>query len=124
MPAGIKNGYWLNFGQGWSHLHNDDPAQLLTGAAPRLFWEKATEDGGGRTEDGGPKTNAVAPSPVPGLSSPNSSHWKLVVEATMFVTYATVVVWSGVKSGGPDPTGTYTRVSGCDPTATLTVEAV
>jgi len=42
----------------------------------------------------------------------------------MFVTYATVVVWSGVKSGGNDPVGTYTRVAGCDPTATFTVEAV
>ena len=50
-------------------------------------------------------------------------NWKLVIEATMFVTYAVVNVWTGTKAGGPDPTGTYTRISGCDPTATFTVEA-
>jgi len=42
----------------------------------------------------------------------------------MFVTYATVVVWSGVKMAGNDPVGTYIRVAGCDPTATFTVEAM
>lgn len=53
----------------------------------------------------------------------HAAQWKLVVEATMFVTYATVVVWSGVKSGSNDPVGTYTSVADCDPTETLTVEA-
>jgi len=33
IAPGSGNGYWLNFGAGWSHLHNDDPAQMLTGAA-------------------------------------------------------------------------------------------
>ena len=41
----------------------------------------------------------------------------------MFVTYAVVNVWTGVKQGGDDPTGTYTRVDGCDPLATLMIEA-
>ena len=90
---GMKNGYWLNFGSGWCHLANDDPAQMLTGAAPRLNYDAVTGD------------------------------WKLVIEATMFVTGATVNVWTGRKSGGNDPVGPYTRESGCDPTATLTVEA-
>ena len=72
-----------------------------------------------------------APAPSPGVGGSAGSgdpaynvQWKLVVQATMFVTYATVVVWSGVKSGGNDPVGTYTRVAGCDPTGTFTVEAV
>ncbi|MBI5818722.1 MAG: hypothetical protein HZA88_07025 [Verrucomicrobia bacterium] len=90
---GSGNGYWLNFGQGWSHLHNDDPAQMLSGAAPRLFYDAHT------------------------------AQWKLIIEATMFVTYETVLVWSGVKSGGNAPSGTYTRVAGCVPTDALTVEA-
>ncbi len=41
----------------------------------------------------------------------------------MFVTYAVVNVWTGFKQAGNDPTGTYTHQSGCDPTATLMVEA-
>ena len=90
---GIKNGFWINFGSGWSHLANDDFSQLLTGASQRLAWNM----GVGR--------------------------WELVIEATMFVTYAVVNVWTGVKSSGSDPTGAYTRVSGCDPTMTLSVEA-
>ena len=49
------------------------------------------------------------------------SNWHLVIEATMFVTYAVVNVWTGIKQGGNDPTGTYTRQTGCDPTATLTI---
>ena len=114
---GEKNGYWLNFGSGWSHLANDDPAQMLTGAAPRLFWE-------GTTEDEGPTTDGGSPSPVPGLPSPNSGQWKLVIEATLFVTNETVLVWSGVKTGGNDPTGVYSRTGGCDPTESLTLESV
>ena len=91
---GMKNGYWLNFGSGWSHLANDDPAQMLSGAAPRLFYDAVT------------------------------SQWKLIIEAIMFVTGETVLVWSGIKSGGNDPSGVYARTGGCDPTATLTVEAM
>ena len=41
----------------------------------------------------------------------------------MFVTNAVVNVWTGIKPGGNDPTGIYTRVSGCDPTAAFNVEA-
>jgi len=66
---------------------------MLTGAAPRLYCDTAT------------------------------AQWKLVIEATMFVTYETVIVWSGVKNGGNDPVGTYIRVAGCDPTDSFSVEA-
>jgi len=91
--AGDKKGYWLNFGSGWAHLANDDPAQIQAGASQRLYFDSA------------------------------ANQWKLVIEATMFVTGAVVDVWSGSKSGGTDPVGAYTRVSGCDPVATLSVEA-
>lgn len=90
---GEKQGYWLNFGSGWCHLQNDDPAQMLDGAAPRVYYDTATKQ------------------------------WKLVVEATKFVTLETVLVWSGVKAGGNDPTGVYARTDGLDTTGTLTVEA-
>ena len=53
-----------------------------------------------------------------------AGHWSLVIEATMFATYAVVHVWTGIKQGGNDPTGIYTRITGCDPTATVTVEAM
>src|ERR1051326_7284630 len=53
---GVGNGFWLNFGSGWSHLANDDPAQILTGAAPRLSHDTV------------------------------AGHWCLVIEATLFVT--------------------------------------
>ena len=36
---GMKNGFWINFGSGWSHLHNDNPAEVLAGAAQKLFWD-------------------------------------------------------------------------------------
>jgi len=32
-------------------------------------------------------------------------------------------VWTGIKAGGLDATGIYTRINDCDPTATFTVEA-
>jgi len=89
---GIKNGFWLNFGSGWAHLANDDFSQILTGASQRLAWNM----GVGR--------------------------WELVIEATMFVTYAVVNVWTGIKQGGNDPTGQYTRITGCDPAPVLVVE--
>ena len=90
---GMKNGYWINFGSGWSHLHNDNPAEILTGASQKLFFDSA------------------------------AGVWKLVIQATKFVTHEVIEVWSGTKTGGSDPVGTYTRVSGLDPVATLTVEA-
>ena len=96
---GMKNGYWLNFGSGWAHLANDDPAQILTGAAPRLFYD----------------VGRVTPHGV--------GAWMLVIEVTMFVTYAVVDVWTGFKQAGNDPVGQYIRLTGCDPTATLAVEA-
>ncbi len=40
----------------------------------------------------------------------------------MFVTLAVVEVWTGVKEGGDDPAGIYTRISGLDPLAQLTIE--
>jgi hypothetical protein len=85
---GSKNGFWLNLGSGWSHLANDDPAQILAGASQRIYWEAGT--------------------------------WKLVIEATMLVTYAVVLVWSGTKSGD-NPAGTYTRTDGLDPATSLTI---
>ncbi len=91
--AGIKKGYWINFGLGWSHLHNDNPAEILTGASQKLFYDAA------------------------------ASRWTLVIQATKFVTYEVIEVWTGTKQGGNDPTGTYTRDSGLDPIATLTVES-
>jgi len=91
--AGSKNGFWFNFGSGWSHLANDDPAQLLSGASQRIFYDTA------------------------------AGRWRLVIEATMFVTNAVVNVWTGAKTGGNDPAGIYPRESGCDPLAALTVEA-
>ena len=91
---GIKLGYWFNFGSGWSHLANDDPAQILTGASQRIFYDNV------------------------------AGHWSLVIEATMFVTYAVVNVWTGSKPSGNDPIGQYTRVSGCDPVAVLAVEVL
>lgn len=90
---GMGNGFWLNFGHGWSHLAHDDPSQMLSGAAPRLWYDAG------------------------------SGVWKLVIEATMYVTGAVVPVWVGEKSVGNDPIGAYARTGGCDPTATLTVEA-
>jgi len=90
---GIKNGFWINFGSGWSHLANDDCTQILTGASQRIGWDSLT------------------------------GHWQLVIEATMYVTGAVVNVWTGIKPAGTDPTGQYIRVTGCDPVATLTVGA-
>jgi hypothetical protein len=90
---GMKQGFWLNFGAGWAHLHHDDPAQMLSGAAPRIFYD-------------------VAP-----------QQWQLVIEATRFVTLAVVEVWTGAKAGGNDPTGVFTRVSGSDPLPAVTVVA-
>ena len=112
---GIKNGYWFNFGSGWCHLANDDPAQILTGASQRLYWDA-------------PHPAALHPaSPLGGEAASTASGegcWNLVIEATMFVTYAVVNVWTGFKQGGPDPTGQYTRVTGCDPLPALSVEMV
>ena len=91
---GSKNGYWINFGCAYSHLLNDDPAQLLTGASQRLYYDPAT------------------------------ALWTLIIQATDYVTHEVREVWTGTKAGGNDPTGNYARITGCDPTATLTVEAV
>ena len=91
--AGMQGGYWLNFGSGWAHLAHDDPAQISTGASPRLYFDSVANE------------------------------WRLVVEATMFVTGAVVNVWTGRKIGGADPVGVYTRLSGCDPVASLAVES-
>ena len=76
-----------------SHLANDDPAQLLAGAAQRLTWNM----GVGR--------------------------WELVIEATDYVTYEVREVWHGTKAGGNDPVGPYAKQTGCDPTPTFAIEA-
>jgi len=39
-------------------------------------------------------------------------------------TLAKHFVWEGVKDGGNDPSGTCTRIAGCDPLASLVIEAV
>ena len=107
---GMKAGYWINFGSGWSHLHNDNPAEILTGASQKLFWE--------------PAVAGIADPGQPGSPTPaTTGQWKLVIQATKFVTHEVIEVWTGTKTGGSDPTGTYTRDSGIDPVATLTVEA-
>ena len=85
----MKNGFWLNFGSGWSHLANDDFSQLLSGASQRIYFE--------------------------------AGKWMLVIEATMFVTGEVVDVWTGMKAGGNDPVGDYTRLSGYDLTVMLSV---
>ena len=91
---GIQNGYWLNFGGGWCHLANDDLAQMLTGATPRILYQAS------------------------------SGVWLVIIEATLFVTGQVALVWSGGKPGGNDPVGPYTRIAGCDPLPGLTLEAV
>jgi hypothetical protein len=53
-----------------------------------------------------------------------AGHWRLKIEATQHVTVATVLVWEGTKPTGNDPAGTYTKVAGCDPASTLTIEAL
>ena len=108
--AGMQGGFWINFGQGWSHLFNDDPAQILGGASQKLFWEPVA---------------GTAGAGLPGSATPaTGGRWKLVIEATVFLTFEVVVVWSGVKIGGSDPSGIYERESGLDPLASLTIEAV
>jgi len=52
-----------------------------------------------------------------------AGQWKLVIDATAHVTAEVVNVWTGTKAGGNDPVGVYTRIAGCDPLATLAVEA-
>ena len=111
---GIGNGYWLNFGSGWAHLAHDDFSQILAGASQRLEWDvgRVTPHGAG----GGTSAGSGDP-------ADNSGCWKLVIEVTMFVTGAVVNVWTGRKPTGNDPVGVYTRVTGCDPVASLAVEA-
>jgi len=46
----------------------------------------------------------------------------LAIEATAHVTHAKVLVWEGIKPGGQDPTGTYTKVAGCDPAGSFRIE--
>ena len=40
----------------------------------------------------------------------------------MFVTYAVVNVWTGIKQGGNNPTGKYARITGCDSLPVSVVE--
>lgn len=89
---GMKSGYWINFGSGWSHLHNDQPAEILAGASQLLCYDALAQ------------------------------HWKLVIQATLFVTHAVIDVWTGTKTGGNDLAGVYSRISGHDPLVALTLE--
>ncbi|MBI5684437.1 MAG: hypothetical protein HZC54_05110 [Verrucomicrobia bacterium] len=66
----------------------------------------------------------LAPPARVGGRASSTAQWKLVMEATMFVTNETVLVWSGAKTGGNDPAGIYTRLAGLVPLASLTLEAV
>ena len=109
---GMKNGYWINFGCAYSHLANDNPAQLLTGASQRLFWEAGVV---------APVPGASAGAAGPAAATPGQ--WTLVIQATAYVTNEVRDVWTGTKVGGNDPAGIYTRQSGCDPTAALAVAA-
>ena len=110
---GMKNGYWLNFGSGWAHLAGDDSVQILSGASQRLYWDA-------------PHPAASRPASPPGGEAASRASgegcWKMAIEATMFVTYAVVNVWTGIKQAGADPAGTYTRITGCDPLLTLSIE--
>ena len=91
---GNKNGYWFNFGSGWCHLANDDPAQILTGASQRLFWDAPHPAASRlRGDEAALAAQARPASPLGGEAASTASgegHWKLVIEATMFVTYAVV----------------------------------
>jgi hypothetical protein len=111
---GSGNSYWPNFGSGWSHLTNDNPKAILTGSSQRLFYDvgHVTPHGAG----GGTPAGSGDP-------AYNVGQWKLVIEATMFVTGAVLNVWTGTKPFSPDPTGDSTRIAGCDPTEMLTVAA-
>ncbi len=114
----MKNGYWLNFGAGWSHLHNDDPAQMLGGASQRIYYDTATQvDRDHRARSANEPAEAR-----PEVALHPGGQWKIIIEATKFVTNEVVLVWSGAKADGNDPVGVYTRVGGLDPLASLTVE--
>jgi len=128
---GIKLGYWFNFGSGWSHLASDDPAQILAGASQRLYWDAPHPAASRPASPPGGEANAKpdddSASPLGGEAASTASGegcWNLVIEATMFVTYAVVNVWTGVKLAGHDPAGIYTRINGCDPLPALSVEVV
>ena len=125
---GNKNGYWFNFGSGWCHLANDDPAQILTGASQRLYWDAPhTAASRLRGDEAALAAQARPASPLGGEAASTASGegcWNLVIEATMFVTYAVVNVWTGVKLAGHDPAGIYTRINGCDPLPALSVKVV
>jgi len=52
-----------------------------------------------------------------------TGNWKLVIEATQYVTHAVIRVWVGLKPPGNDPVGQYLRTAGCDPLAMVSIEA-
>ena len=48
----------------------------------------------------------------------SAGQWNLLISCYI---YGNDVIWQGVKTTGSNPTGIYTRVSGCDTTPTLTI---
>ena len=88
-----------------AHLTNDNLAIVLECPSPGRF------------------APGLSPGGEAASTASGEGDWKLVIEATMFMTGALANVWTGIKQAGNDPTGVYARITGCDPTATLTVEA-
>jgi len=92
---------------------------MLAGASQRLYWSAPHPAAPRlRGDEAALAAQARPESPPVGEAVSTASGegcWNLVIEATMFVTYAVVNVWTGVKLAGHDPAGTYTRINGCAP---------
>jgi len=83
----------------FAELHQNQPAQMHTGAAPGLFHVGPVPPPGAGGSGGGGGGSARSGDPA------HNGQWKNVIEATKFVTLQTVLVWSGAKPGGNDPAG-------------------
>jgi len=70
-------------------LANDDPAQILTGPALRLFWVASHPAASRPASPPGGEAAGTA-------SGEGGVGWKLVIETAMIVTDAVVPVWAGV----------------------------
>ena len=58
----------------------------------------------------------------PDWMAPPTFYWELLIRCNPFI--GSEVVWRGRKYTGSNPAATYTRVLGCDTTATLEIESV